>query len=255
MTTPPATQKNVVIAPLTPEEVPLYQAVRHAAFKGTVNRVLYTREPSAATLERIHNGQREDLKKPTLFYYLAKDAETGEVLAGSKWELFGVKEEKDADGKVVKTVVAERTWEEVEKGLEISEPYEETDARVWNTLFKMLYDGRREIMGTKPYLSMYLGCRLSKGKDVSWTTVLYTLVAHPSAQRRGAGSALLKWGCAKADALGIETYLEASPMGVPLYERFGFKKVKAIAFDWRDYGQEGELPLTVSVNACRYGKG
>lgn len=36
---------------------------------------------------------------------------------------------------------------------------------------------------------------------------------------------LLKWGLEKADEEGLESYLEASPVGKSLYEKLGFKEV------------------------------
>lgn len=39
---------------------------------------------------------------------------------------------------------------------------------------------------------------------------------------KGAGSLILKHGCDLADQNGVECYIDASPAGRPLYERFGF---------------------------------
>ncbi|PQE16965.1 hypothetical protein CJF30_00003647 [Rutstroemia sp. NJR-2017a BBW] len=48
------------------------------------------------------------------------------------------------------------------------------------------------------------------------------LATDPEAQRRGAGSMLVKWGVDMADSMNGETYLEATEMGRPVYEKFGF---------------------------------
>ncbi|KAK4703665.1 hypothetical protein P7C70_g2554, partial [Phenoliferia sp. Uapishka_3] len=48
------------------------------------------------------------------------------------------------------------------------------------------------------------------------------LVTDPRFQKTGAGSALLKWGCDKADEWGVPAYLKGTPKGMSLYERFGF---------------------------------
>lgn len=45
---------------------------------------------------------------------------------------------------------------------------------------------------------------------------------HPSHRRRGAGSQLVDWGVQKADALGLEAFIEATEDGKPMYERHGF---------------------------------
>lgn len=78
--------------------------------------------------------------------------------------------------------------------------------------------------------------------------VLQTLVTHPKHERRGAGSLLLKWGCEEADRKGVEAYLEASAVGVPLYERHGFKKVKDITLDLKDFGGNQKFTFTVSLH-------
>ncbi|KAI0846443.1 hypothetical protein F5Y00DRAFT_244106 [Daldinia vernicosa] len=41
-------------------------------------------------------------------------------------------------------------------------------------------------------------------------------------QKRGYGTALVKWGTDLADQLGVECYLDASPAGKPLYEAHGY---------------------------------
>lgn len=46
----------------------------------------------------------------------------------------------------------------------------------------------------------------------------------PAYQGKGAGSLMMKWGLDQADAQGVEAYLEASPEGVPLYEKLGFRE-------------------------------
>lgn len=52
--------------------------------------------------------------------------------------------------------------------------------------------------------------------------VLEVLVTHSDYERNGLGSKLLEWGCAAADAEGLESYLDASETGKPLYEKFGY---------------------------------
>ncbi|KAI0018964.1 hypothetical protein F4780DRAFT_780841 [Xylariomycetidae sp. FL0641] len=44
----------------------------------------------------------------------------------------------------------------------------------------------------------------------------------PAHHRRGAGAAMLRWGCAVADAAHLPMWIEASAEGCALYRRFGF---------------------------------
>lgn len=56
-------------------------------------------------------------------------------------------------------------------------------------------------------------------------TGLTMLSVDPRYQRQGIGSMLLKWGCEEADAHGRGSFLMASPAGMALYTKFGFKAV------------------------------
>jgi ribosomal protein S18 acetylase RimI-like enzyme len=62
----------------------------------------------------------------------------------------------------------------------------------------------------------------------------------PAAQGRGAGSALVRRGCEAADAAEEEAYLESSPDGLHLYERFGFVKVDTVEIEWEPKAKGGE---------------
>ena len=48
------------------------------------------------------------------------------------------------------------------------------------------------------------------------------LFVHPEHRRRGAARQLVEWGVHEADRLGLETFIEATDDGKPLYEACGF---------------------------------
>lgn len=54
--------------------------------------------------------------------------------------------------------------------------------------------------------------------------MLKILLCHPDYQRRGAGRALTEWGIREARRLGLYTTVFASPMGLGLYKKLGFKE-------------------------------
>lgn len=62
----------------------------------------------------------------------------------------------------------------------------------------------------------------------------------PKYQRRGAGSMLVKWGCDKADEMGIICALQASAAGEQVYLRQGFELKRTAVMDLRPYGVEAE---------------
>ena len=47
-------------------------------------------------------------------------------------------------------------------------------------------------------------------------------------RRRGAGTLLLQWGLERADRLGLETFLESTEIGRPLYAKNGFTVLNEI---------------------------
>jgi GNAT superfamily N-acetyltransferase len=221
-----AKRQNLSVEKLKPEDAHLYQQIRHTTFAHTINKIIYTREPSAETQRQIAEKAKEDIEKGVLFM-VCRDNDTGEIIAGARWRYVGPKnEETDPETGRVK----DRTWEEVEEGL--NEPhthYPETNVAGLEALFKLFGEQKREILGTRPYF------------------VLDTLVTHPNHHRRGAGGLLVAWGCEQADAKGVEAYLEASPMGKPLYARFGFEEVRTVRLDMGDKGGEEVFEFIVSV--------
>ncbi|KAL3445907.1 acyl-CoA N-acyltransferase [Aspergillus insuetus] len=54
---------------------------------------------------------------------------------------------------------------------------------------------------------------------------LAALVCHEEHQGRGAGGRLMRHGINEADAMQANIYLEASPPGVPVYKKFGFREL------------------------------
>ena len=75
-----------------------------------------------------------------------------------------------------------------------------------------------------------------------------TLVTLPQHERKGAGSMLVRWGTQRADEAGVEAYLEASPMGAPMYARHGFEPMKKVALDLTKYEGEEVLEFIVSTD-------
>jgi GNAT superfamily N-acetyltransferase len=141
------------------------------------------------------------------------------MVAGARWRYVKPKEEG----------AKERTWEEVDAGLSIPEPYDESDPEMFKSLFTLFNGNKREVLGTRSYY------------------VLDTLVTLQAHERRGAGSMLVRWGCEKADEVGVEAFLEASPMGAPMYARHGFQPVKKVELDLRQWGGKEKMDFIVSL--------
>ena len=65
---------------------------------------------------------------------------------------------------------------------------------------------------------------LGEGK-VEETWYLKTLAVLPKFQRKGVGTALMKWGMERAQLNGERLYVDASYVGKPLYLKLGFHEV------------------------------
>jgi GNAT superfamily N-acetyltransferase len=205
---------------LKPEEVPRYVYIRHETFRPTINKILYPRgEPSQKTLDKVAENYHNNIVNDGFPILKCVDTSTNEIIACAKWRYVKPK----------RAGATERTWEEVDEALaDIPEPYDESDPALWAELFALMNHRKRLHLGTRPYY------------------VLDTLVTLPRHERKGAGSSLVRWGCEKADEAGVEAYLEASPMGAPMYARHGFVAVDEFEVDLRKYGGTEVMKLIVS---------
>lgn len=85
-----------------------------------------------------------------------------------------------------------------------------SDVELANHFFGQLVTRHKDIMTGRPHWYLEMVATL------------------PSWQGKGAASQLLRWGLARSDEEGTETYLEASPEGKPIYEHFGFEEVERL---------------------------
>lgn len=74
------------------------------------------------------------------------------------------------------------------------------------------------------------------------------LVVRPAYHRRGIGEGILRWGLKIADEEGWKAWIDASPVGVGLYERLGWREVERLVVDGGEWGgRRGEVEATVSM--------
>jgi GNAT superfamily N-acetyltransferase len=71
-------------------------------------------------------------------------------------------------------------------------------------------------------------------------TALNWMAVDPAHRLCGIGSLLMAVGILRADELDLECWMEASGMGRPLYEKFGFQSLLKIAFDNERLGASDE---------------
>ena len=157
--------------------------------------------------------------------FCAKDVQTGEVVAVSRWALNehppSTAEEIDAE------------YNKVKKARYGGTPVAGANSELGEAFLRALIYSEHETMRGQPYMCLRL------------------LATHPRYHRKGAGSMLLRQGLEKADRLGLPTYLDASVNGKPLYERNGFNTIGVIPFDGRRYGGRSEGKHAIMVRPAQ----
>ncbi len=75
-------------------------------------------------------------------------------------------------------------------------------------------------------MSPFQGCPWENENNAKEKQDLFILFTHPDYRRRGVGQQFLDWGMAKADEMGVEMFLDATPIGMPLYKQNGFVAIE-----------------------------
>ncbi|KAI1178273.1 hypothetical protein F4777DRAFT_111075 [Nemania sp. FL0916] len=134
---------------------------------------------------------------PTSYWQKVVDEENGRIAGAALWKIcredpFKGKEKEKGGGGGGKEV----DW------------FPEGGGRRFVERFLEMYDGPRERRGRRPQVYLYI------------------LFTHPSYRRRGVAQTFLDWGMRKADEMGVEMFLDSTPIGKPLYEANGFHVVE-----------------------------
>ncbi|PWY64350.1 hypothetical protein BO83DRAFT_402467 [Aspergillus eucalypticola CBS 122712] len=112
------------------------------------------------------------------------------IAAAAKWYLF------DNASSLAKRPPVEVDW------------YPKGVIRNFVTQAVQQYEQPRHEMGQGPHAYLHIG------------------FTRPKYQKQGLGSKWMEWGLAEADRLGLETRLDATDPGVPLYEKCNFQVAK-----------------------------
>ena len=209
------------LLPMEESDLSIYQDVCWEAFKDDLMGLMYpngytpaAREWGLRTNLEQWRGHPDKIKMMKVIDTdLPQDGPFGKIVGVAVWKFYP----KD------------RTEEELEaEKIEHDEMGLPPDANVplLEEFFGNIAKCKKEIMG---------------GNANVLLSMLATLPAH---HRRGIGAMHLRFGLEEADKLGLPAYLEASPMGKPLYMRMGFEEVREFPFDAKKWGGERDLPHT-----------
>ncbi|KAL9038887.1 MAG: hypothetical protein Q9180_002862 [Flavoplaca navasiana] len=167
---------------------------------------------------------KEFESKPNARFLMAVDEETGEVVGQANWLIVTSGEGKQEEG------LGEGVWDDGEE-------------REWA---EWLYGGL--VRQREGFIREVCG----RGERCLVLTFLSVLHTH---QRRGAGSQLIKWGTDLADSMGIDTVLEATKAGIPVYEKHGFETEFQMRFEVPEKFEGRERPELAFMRRKRRGGG
>ncbi|GLA79250.1 hypothetical protein AtubIFM56815_000037 [Aspergillus tubingensis] len=144
------------------------------------------------SLHRSIEDQRTSFIKeqPTVKWIKVMDVEKKRIAAAAKWYFF------DNASSLAKRPPVEVDW------------YPKGVIRNFVTQAVQQYEQPRHEMGQGPHAYLHIG------------------FTRPKYQKQGLGSKWMEWGLAEADRLGLETRLDSTDSGVPLYEKYNFQVAK-----------------------------
>ncbi|KAH6850574.1 acyl-CoA N-acyltransferase [Chaetomium sp. MPI-CAGE-AT-0009] len=196
------------LRPATPADIPTCAAIAHAAFAPSPIIRHIAPASEAVTLAMWTAVIQAAFTQPNAHLVVAEDATSGELLGFAKW--IWVEEGAVAPGIAVSASSAVG-GEGEGGGVEA----------LWGMV------GRRE------FAEKYFGAQTEQherfmGRRAHWYLELISTKAE--VKGLGTGRKLVQWGLERVDADGAVAYLEASPQGRGLFERFGFEVVEKLAY-------------------------
>ncbi|KAI1357839.1 acyl-CoA N-acyltransferase [Xylaria arbuscula] len=135
---------------------------------------------------RLASWHAED---PTSYWQKVVDTDTGRIAGAALWNIC----ETDPFAEEHEMEV---TW------------FPDGQARRFVEQFLDMYERPRARVGRRPQVYLF---------------ILYT---HPDYRRQGVAQKCMNWGMKKADEMGVEMFLDSTPVGKPLYEANGFQVVE-----------------------------
>ncbi|ETS74807.1 hypothetical protein PFICI_13291 [Pestalotiopsis fici W106-1] len=134
---------------------------------------------------RLHSWHAED---PTSYWQKIVDADNGRIAGGALWNIH-------EENPFAHEHHAEVSW------------FPDDGSRRFAEQVSEIHSAPRARVGQRPQVYLFI------------------LFTHPAYRRQGVGQQFMDWGMAKADQMGLEFFLDATPTGKPLYDANGFVEV------------------------------
>ncbi|KAI1412052.1 acyl-CoA N-acyltransferase [Hypoxylon sp. FL1857] len=126
---------------------------------------------------------------PSSYWQKVVDTETGNVAGGALWNIH-------PENPFTEPHDIEVTW------------FPDDGSRKFAEEMIQLHNAPRALLGQRPQVYLFI------------------IFTHPNYRRKGVAQQFMSWGMKKADEMGVEMFLDATPVGKPLYGANGFVSVK-----------------------------
>jgi len=237
---------SLTLSLATPDDLPSLVRAQYAAFHpaDTLHVLIYPSPDPLPDFVFKKTVQRQRAAwKDNVTWVKVTDDETGAVIAGAKWIFFPETAKKGAN-----------RWPETFGVDAVKEMRMEDEVLANGEAARNAGKGVDDL----EYVSFVMDEFMRRRRErVQGPAVLLDMCyTHPGSQGKGAGKMLVKWGTEKADELGLKCFVEASYLGRPLYEKFGFVTGEHVLLDggkvkeeWREFGEIGYYWMEREVGA------
>ncbi|KAI1258861.1 acyl-CoA N-acyltransferase [Xylariaceae sp. FL1019] len=221
----------VRIAPLQYADIPACAQITSRAF--SVDPHTIVKQLGRKPFDMYDIAQSDFLNtlyRKNYVYVKAVDPESGEIVGHAGWSFRGLDHElvpwsgpsdEKPEPEVVKNeshTAAEHTNDETEEGTEENSSIDRLHA----------IEDADMLYWIKDLLPSDMPCMLMQG-----------LIVSPSYQSRGVGSAMLRYGNAMADDLGLAVWVHSSHQAYEAYKKVGFETVRELDIDLDEYAPRG----------------
>ena len=227
----------IQIREVRPSDLPARERIFRGAFSAGLRPHIFPNGQTEADLIHSFTENLEGLKtkmstsddQPGQRCFVAFDTDTpadaSDFVFPEAWEHKAEVELSEEEKKNAKKVVGIAIWvlqpvartqeqydkEAAEKGPNTHSP--SANGALLDAMDAAMTASKKKYLGLEPYLYLRI------------------LAIDPAYQRRGVGSLLLDQGMEIADRCGIQSYLEATKVGRPLYAKYGYEDRENMDFD------------------------
>lgn len=236
---------TLTLRPMAESDLPAYDRILHSAFDGGIMPLFYPTGYTAADRTHSLRSTLKKLRHDPVYRYMAvidtsldplpQDLEPlpSEIIDPEKMAAIEtIQQGRPVGFAVWRMYTRDRSEEDLAAEAKAAEAEgfpPNGDQKMMMDFFGAVNAAKKKNLGGRAYV------------------LLHILATDPMHHRRGIGALQLKWGLDEADRLGLPAYLEASPMGRPLYAKWGFESLGRLDFDAAPYGGGQEMDHTVML--------